>query len=77
MTESKVEKAAEAMYAALTQCREAGLTGGVFSGHFCVWPVEAPHPHEGPSDFFDNVEMVGGVVLSNTHGMSLDGGAGT
>lgn len=77
MSDSKVEQASESLHLALEQCRKAGLVGGVFSGHFCLWPIDAPHPHEGPDGFFDNVETVGGVVLSNSHGMNLDGGAGS
>ena len=67
------------LIAALRECNEAELTGGIYDSSFCVWPNGAPNPHECGGDFFiDGVEgKSGGVVINpRTHDMALDGGAG-
>ena len=75
-SDSKTDRAIDALHAALRQCADAGLAGGVYDSHFCVWPHEAGPPHEGPNDIFDNVVMSGGAVLNNSHGMRFKDGAG-
>lgn len=68
-------RAAAALYLALKKCRAAGLSGGVYSSNFCVWPTGGD-PHAGHADFFANVDTLGGMVLSGSHCMHLDSGAG-
>jgi hypothetical protein len=60
---------------ALNACANAGLSGGVFDGTFCIWPLEQTREiHAGAKgDFFVNVETHGCMLHVS---MQLDGGAG-
>lgn len=71
MTPEQV-KAANALKRALNKCGKAGLSGGVFSGHFCLWPAGSMPMHT--AEFGEFVEDRG--VILDTPEIYLDGGAG-
>lgn len=72
-------KAAKSLQRVLNKCAKLGLTGGVFDGSFCVWPIIGECPHRvsesQANDFFGAVadECEGKQLVTN---MELDGGAG-
>ena len=65
-------KAANSLQRALNKCGKTGLSGGVFGGHFCLWPSGSMPMHT--ADFFESVEERG--VILHTPEVILDGGAG-
>jgi hypothetical protein len=70
----KQKQAATRLEKALKACGEAGLTGGVFDGMFCLWPNNPdPHPSDCGFRFFEVVDEIGLIIRTP---MIIDGGSG-
>ena len=69
------KKAATQVTRALKKAGKAGLTGGVFDGTFCLWPMKDDgYIMEGGLEFFERIEEKGELLYTSP--IRLDGGAG-
>jgi hypothetical protein len=73
MTKAQI-KAVDRLQKALQSCYKTGLRGGVFDCSFCIWPEDAIHPGDKPTnEYFSYIEEVGAIIRTQ---MNLDGGSG-